>query len=82
MDLPILVALNSGEIAEALRDYVLLKHGRDIASQSVTTQVSYNFSKGDSGIVAAVHVSARPNDEPARRKTLASAASAAPPDGS
>lgn len=47
---PILAALQSDEIAEALRDYVLRKNG--LTNTPVVAQVSYNTR--NNGIIAAV----------------------------
>lgn len=57
---PILAALNSDEIAEALRDYVLRKNGLDLGTR-VVAQVSYN-TKGV--LIAAVSLSAPEMQDP------------------
>lgn len=66
MELPILAALSAGEIAEALRDYVLRRQGLDPAATPVTAQITYNHSRD--GIIAAVHLRAKDEREPVPRR--------------
>lgn len=59
---PILAALQSDEIAEALRDYVLRKNG--LNNTPVVAQVSYNTR--NNGIIAAVSLT--PVEAPAESR--------------
>lgn len=59
MDLPILACLNATEITEALRDYVLRKQGLDPSATPVSSLVTYNHSRDDNRLIAAVHLKAR-----------------------